>query len=111
MVQVLWEETPVARRHHECSVCGRTINPGEQYRRSRCIHPDVDAPYTFKECPHCQTFLTLYLPEFEPDHDWGYTAEDIEEWEPSTPEATEHKRRWSIGWRHGRDLYPIPGDD
>lgn len=107
MVEVLWEETPTARQHHECSTCGRTINPGEQYRRTRCIF-DGEAPYTVKECAHCRAFLRLYLDQICPDPYDGWTEDDLTEWQPATPEAVEHKRRWSIGWRRGRDLYPIP---
>lgn len=110
MPEVLWETTPVARKHHECTFCGRAINPGETYRRTRSISIDSDAPYTLKTCAHCDAFIKLYVGEFsDPDFVMeGYTEEDVEAWEPSTPEAVEHKRRWSIGWRHGRDLYPIP---
>lgn len=111
MVEVLWDTSPVARVHHECTSCGRAINPGETYRRTRCLSVDVDAPYTVKECAHCRAFFALYLDEFCLDSWDGWTADDIEEWAPATPEAVEHKRRWSIGWRHGRDLYPVPGEE
>jgi predicted RNA-binding Zn-ribbon protein involved in translation (DUF1610 family) len=108
---VLWESEPVARVHHICTSCGRTINPGEKYRRVRVIGDDTGDPFTHKGCEHCRAFVDLYIDEFSPDPHEGWTDDDVHEWEPDTPEAAEHKRRWSIGWRHGRDLYPVPGTE
>lgn len=105
-MDVLWDETPTARTHHECSGCGRTINPGETYRRMRIVGDD--GPYTHKQCAHCRAFITLYINEFCPDPSDGWYPEDIQEWEPDTDVAKEHRRRFFIGWRHGRDLYPVP---
>lgn len=102
---VLWTSRPVARVHHVCESCGRTINPGEPYRRDRGLCEGE--PYTWKECQHCIAFVSLYFGEFGYEGE-GWTADAVEEWEPSTDLAREHKRRWSIGWRHGRDLYPVP---
>lgn len=107
MVQVLWETKPTARQHHTCTSCGRPINPGETYWRTRLIGDD--GPYTCKSCEHCTAFVALYLYDFCPDPHEGWYAEDVEEWEPDTDVACEHKRRFLIQWRHGRDLYPIPG--
>ncbi|SBS73885.1 conserved hypothetical protein [uncultured Mycobacterium sp.] len=109
MVNVMWDETPTARTFHECSLCGRTISPGEQYRRSRIIGDD--GPYTFKECVHCREFCKLYADEFTFDSDEGYTEVDVAEWEPDDVEAIEHRRRFLIRWTHGRDLFPVPGQE
>jgi len=107
-VSILWESTPVARKHHACTSCGRTINPGEQYRRVRAVSYDADNPFTCKECAHCRAFVKMYLNDFCPDPSEGWYHEDVEEWEPASESACEHRRRFLIGWRHGRDLYPVP---
>lgn len=106
---ILWESEHRARKHHVCTCCDRTINPGETYLRTRLVHPDADAPYTHKTCAHCRAFIKLYVDDFCPDPHEGWTEDDIDQWKPDAPEAVEHKRRWWVGWRHGRDLYPVPG--
>lgn len=105
MSVILWDTEPVARQFHECSACSRTIEPGEKYRRARII---ADDPFTYKECAHCRAFVALYLNDFCPDPYDGWYPEDVEEWEPQTDAAREHRRRFLIRWQHGRDLYPIP---
>jgi hypothetical protein len=106
MNEILWDTEPVARQHHECTSCGRTINPGEKYLRVRIV--SEDHPFTCKECAHCRAFVGLYLHDFCPDTYEGWHPEDVEQWEPETDEAKEHRRRFLIGWQHGRDLYPVP---
>lgn len=106
MGTILWESTPKARKLHLCSCCGRFINRGEEYDRARILGDD--GPYTWKQCAHCCAFMWLYVGDIAYDLHEGYTTEDIQEWEPATPEAREHKRRWAVGWRHGGDLYPVP---
>lgn len=44
-------EWPTARRSHACDECGRTIYPGERYRRIRGLWEDSWS--TVKECRHC----------------------------------------------------------
>lgn len=105
-MEVIWDETPTARTYHECGGCGRTINPGETYLRQRIV--GYDGPYTYKACAHCRAFVRLYLNDFCPDSDEGWYQEDVEEWVPNTDQAREHRRQFLIGWRHGRDLYPVP---
>lgn len=103
---VIWESEPVARQHHACSSCERAINPGEKYLRQWLVGDD--GPFTYKACEHCRAFVSLYLNDFCPDPYEGWLPEDVEEWEPNTDAAREHRRRFLIGWRHGRDLYPVP---
>lgn len=104
---ILWESSPKARIHHTCECCGRPIDPGETYRRTRILGDD--GPYTWKQCAHCEAFVRHYIDEICPDLWDGYTQEDIAEWEPATPEAAEHKRQWAVRWRrHAQDLYPVP---
>jgi hypothetical protein len=110
MSRILWDATYTARKHHECSSCGRAINPGENYRRAWVV--GFDESFTYKECAHCQAFVAFYLKEFCPDYDGdGWYPSDVEGWEPETDAAREHRRRFLIGWRHGRDLYPVPGQE
>lgn len=98
---------PTARTHHTCDDCGRAINPGEKYLRSFVI--DDCGRFTWKRCAHCRAFLHLYCDQINPAWwDEGIGDDDIHAWEPNTSVAVEHKRRRLIGWRHGRDLYPIP---
>lgn len=105
MPELINDEKPTARTYHTCGGCRRTISPGETYRRSTYVGDD--GIYRFKECVHCEAFMSMYGSQIDYDGD-GISWWDIDEWEPETPAAVEHKRRWSIGWRHGRDLYPIP---
>jgi hypothetical protein len=107
-MSILWKSTQRARTQHQCSACNRTINPGETYQRQRVLPPTADDPFTYKGCAHCTAFVDLYLTDFCPDPYDGWYREDVEEWEPQTDAAREHKRRWLIKWKHGRDLYPVP---
>jgi hypothetical protein len=50
-VMVLGMTEPVAKKEHTCTLCKRTINPGERYRRYRLI--TEDGPFTQKECDDC----------------------------------------------------------
>lgn len=108
MPELVAIESPTARKHHSCDDCGRTVNPGEKYMRQFVIGDY--GPYRWKRCAHCRAFLSLYSDEIDPYGDEGIDDEIIRDWEPATPEAVEHKRRRLIGWRHGRDLYPVPGE-
>lgn len=105
-MNILWDETPTARTSHRCDACGRAINPGETYRRMRIVGDD--GPYTHKQCAHCRAFINLYIDEFCLDRWEGWYREEIDEWEPVTDVARELKRQFFIGWRHDRDLYPVP---
>ena len=49
---------PRAKRDHECSDCGRTISPGETYRRG--VGFDDGTAWTWKDCAHCEAILSLY---------------------------------------------------
>lgn len=97
MSNVIWISEPKARIAHRCSCCGRSIEPGETYLRARSVYEGD--PYTWKECRHCRAFVRMYIEDFAYDYHEGYTADDIREWEPETPEAIEHKRQWMNGWR------------
>lgn len=108
-ILVLSDEHHKARTDHLCDMCGRTINPGETYRRQRNIWED--GPYTWKECEHCEALLRAY-PEIIGDYydyDEGIGSWVLEEWKPSTAEGVEHRRQWLARWRDDGELLPVPG--
>ena len=50
---------PIARKHHECTECHRTINPKEQYRRvsgSWCMGIE-----TYKTCSECMEIVQAFF--------------------------------------------------
>lgn len=109
MSTVLASEHPVARKEHECSLCHRTIRPGERYNRQRSIGDD--GPYVFKDCAHCEALVKALNDD---EGDWfdyyeGYTEWDVAEFEPTTMRTARLKVMWKRQWRR-RDgaLYPIP---
>ena len=97
---------PRARTDHVCSDCGRTISPGETYRRS--VGFNDGTAWTWKDCAHCEAILSLY------DLSWDgeYNADHYHEW------ATDGHNDWSevrhaagylMCWRtRSGALLPIP---
>lgn len=55
----LSETKPIARTEHDCSCCGRTIHPGEQYENQRNVYDG--RAYTYKLCAHCRAATTRAL--------------------------------------------------
>lgn len=103
-----WPEPqhPTARIPHACDMCGRTIQPGEQYKRAAGL--DAGTAWTWKECTHCQALLQVH-PEILDWIDVGYNADSVTEWEPRTFEGMLRQSRFRRGWRHGNgDLAAIP---
>lgn len=109
MTLLLASEHPVARKEHTCSMCRRTIEPGERYNRQRCIGDD--GPYVFKDCAHCSALVAiLHAVEGDwYDTDFGYTEYDVAELDPTTIRTARLKVMWKRHWRR-RDgaLYPVP---
>jgi hypothetical protein len=106
-VTVIADEHPTARIAHTCQMCGRTIQPGEVYRRQRNIWDGTD-PYVWKECAHCEALLKVGT--FD-DYWWdeGVNEDTIREWEPPTITDMRWKVQWLRRWaRRDGSLYPIP---
>lgn len=99
---------PRARKEHKCSDCGRTIRPGETYRRG--VGFDGTA-WSWKECQHCEYALNRY------DLAWDgeYNADDFAEWASDgdcrdVQEARDmagYRKRWTTA---GGNLWPLPAD-
>lgn len=93
---------PTARKENRCDDCGRTIRPGEVYRRGFGADGIV---WTWKECAHCSTLVHL----IEWDGSDGYGLDDFVEWEPGHVSHLRLKALWRKKWeRRDGTLYPIP---
>lgn len=91
----LSDEHPTARKEHRCDDCGRTIRPGEKYRRWSGIH--YDGPYTWKSCAHCDRVATAIWATEESRYftDEGiYLGEWLIEYQLE-PLATQWRQRWA----------------
>lgn len=87
---------PTARKQHQCSICYRTIYPGEKYLRG-CGFGEGTA-WTWKECAHCEAFL-FQCPGIYMDETYG--RDDFSEYEPRSWQESIWKMRWRHMWRHG----------
>ncbi|GEL47427.1 hypothetical protein CHO01_25430 [Cellulomonas hominis] len=97
----------MARTEHPCSMCGRTIRPGERYHRSSQVN-DGHA-YTWRNCAHCEVLSELLWWLDVPDPDYGLGADDVSEWEPETAAHLRLKALWDRGWtRKDGALHPVP---
>lgn len=101
-------EHPVARKEHECSLCHRTIRPGERYNRQRSVGDD--GPYVFKDCAHCEALVKILNDEGDWYDTWeGYTEYDVAEFELTTVQTARLKVMWRRKWtRRDGALYPVP---
>lgn len=84
-----------ARKPHKCSLCLRTIDPGETYEYQRNIYDGHI--YTWKECAHCdgmRRIIHFDVDYWDPDGA-GVGPDDVGEyWPKSIAEA-----RLIVGWR------------
>ena len=99
-----------ARKEHMCSLCMRTIEPGEPYRRQRNVY--YGEAFTYRGCAHCDALVRALM---ETGDDWfddgeGYTRADIAEYQPRSVAIARLLVQWRRKWRR-RDgaLYPVPG--
>ncbi|QIG58765.1 hypothetical protein SEA_DATBOI_101 [Gordonia phage DatBoi] len=104
-MQTVCDERPKARTKHRCGFCGRTIDPGEHYRRQ--FNKDGGDVWTWKNCIHCGAaaeILDLYYWADE-----GITSEDFAEAEPRNAREEYLLECWRAQWRYpsGR-LMPVP---
>lgn len=107
-MQTIDRRRPVARKAHRCSMCSRTIEPGEKYSRSFTV--DSGDVWAWKECEHCEAMVCILWKYFEwYAFDEGYNADAMGEFEPSTIAEARLQVYWRHGWRR-RDgsLYPVP---
>lgn len=92
---------PTARKPHRCEDCGRTIRPGEKYRKGSGM--DGSTAWTWRECEHCTCLVHLL------DRDDSYSDEDFINWEPTTLAHLRLKAMWLKKWeRRDGSLYPAP---
>ncbi len=100
---VYFDTEPTARKSHRCGLCGRTILPGEQYRRGVALDGTA---WTFKECAHCRAVMDLADPL---DGEYEYYDDVLYEWEPRTVQEArwraQHRRKWA---RRDGSLYALP---
>jgi len=97
----------VARKEHRCSDCGRTIRPGEQYRRG--VGFDGTA-WTWKDCRHCHAVLN----EYDLPWDGEYNADTFHEWAHDGARDLREARAqagYRNQWRTAQgNLWPLPND-
>lgn len=71
----IYEQTdPIARKHHKCSECHRTINPKEQYRRVVGLWDDRFE--TYKTCSECMDIIGAF---FCQGWNFEHVLEDLKE--------------------------------
>lgn len=90
-------EYPRARKAHNCEECGRTIQPGERYRRT--IQKFEGTVSAWKTCAHCEAAAS-YLVEHCNGYLVGGVREDLEEhWTARVPEDRLFLGRAIVGMR------------
>jgi len=98
------ETWPTARKAHRCTLCTRTIRPGEKYRRGVALGDGT--AWTFCECLHCRAVMDLADPTCG---EYEYFADVLVDWDPQTITELRWKAQWRRGWtRRDGDLYPVP---
>ncbi len=66
---------PKARKKHECDLCGKTIEPGEQYS---CFTGKYDGKiFTSRNCMTCHAIIKAYCAEYD---ETEYDEDEIREW-------------------------------
>ncbi|AOE43794.1 hypothetical protein SEA_BANTAM_105 [Gordonia phage Bantam] len=104
-METVCDEWPKARTKHRCGFCGRTIDPGERYRRQ--FNKDGGDVWTWKNCAHCDAaavMLDLYY-----DWDDGITSDHFVDHDPEDAREEFLLESWRAQWRYpsGR-LMPVP---
>lgn len=97
---------PRARKEHQCDDCGRTIRPGEKYRRGAGM--DGATAWTWKECTHCEVLVEWFY-RIDEVRDEGHTPETFADWEPTTINELRLKVGWRRKWtRRDGSLMDVP---
>lgn len=109
---LLADETPRARKAHRCDECGRTIRPGETYRKIVGVSPEYDGLDKIKQCAHCQAAAT-WLQEVCGGYLYGQIREDLEQHWSESPDYRSPTLRALIdgmrrGWSEGAEPVPDP---
>lgn len=95
---------PIARKPHTCQYCGRTIRPGETYRRGAGM--DGSHAWAWKECAHCEALLLWVITAYDLDE---YDAATIADHDPETIAELRLKANWRRKWtRRDGTLVPAP---
>ncbi|QDF15464.1 hypothetical protein SEA_MOLLYMUR_104 [Gordonia phage Mollymur] len=105
-METVCDEWPRARTKHRCQFCGRTIDPGELYRRQ--FNKDGGDVWTWKNCAHCDA--TADILDLHYDYaDEGITSEQFADAEPGNAREEYLLECWRAQWRFpsGR-LMPVP---
>lgn len=101
------ESHPTARQEHTCDDCGRTIRPGETYRRGAGM--DGARAWTWKECAHCEVLAEWLCRLGLDDDDEGYGPDTFDGWEPVTVDELRLKANWRRKWtRRDGALVSVP---
>lgn len=96
---------PRARKEHQCGGCGRTIRPGEKYRRGAGM--DGSTAWTWKECTHCEVLVEWFCRIGILDGEYG--PDDFADWEPTTINELRLKVGWRRKWtRRDGSLMDVP---
>lgn len=101
------DEERTARKEHRCTDCGRTIRPGETYRRG--VNFDGGA-WTWKDCRHCDYVLRKYDiawdGEYSPDTFVEWAGDGFQDLTEARLQAG-YRKRWTTA---GGNLWPLPAD-
>lgn len=93
MIESLDSGKRKARKPHTCSLCSRTIDPGEMYEYQRNIYDGHI--YTWKQCVHCDAMCRMVHFDYSAQLDEGISPEFIADYWPRTIAEA----RLIVGWR------------
>lgn len=83
---ILSNRKPVARKQHECDVCGAVIKPRERYHLTAGIWDD--GFYTWKACGPCADLLPVVAEVA--DDPYSVSDEDYRYWAETRSDDAEH---------------------
>ncbi len=105
-MNTICNETPTARKTHQCMWCNRTIEPGEKYTRQ--FNNDGGAVWTWKNCTHCEA-MAHECDLWALDYGNGIDYDTFRDFDPADPFEWACRKAWRWQWRHDNGtLLPIP---